>query len=257
MKFSIILTDCHHMYPKECCLHLKFLSYRSSEVAKYCNMEHTKECSVFSQYYFPNMIDGLLKTRKVTCEPSAATCLHKFMITTVGILHGELTMASILRKQQEMTFDIPDLMMNQMKMNNMMDNTTRKMASSEKMVKEAMSNFSDLSHFLDAKTMQMLHDHVEILYGLSDSDDQAAVYMKVKMVQCVGLHEALSCLMETGDKAGLSMEAVHVLNATLGRMFEMTNKMCTKTTVLSLVKGILCFTLRWYNTLQVKFDLLV
>ena len=81
--------------------------------------------------------------------------------------------------------------------------------------------------------------------------------MKVKMVQCVGLHEALSCLMETGDKAGLSMEAVHVLNATLGRMFEMTNKMCTKTTVLSLVKGILCFTLRWYHTLQVKFDLLV
>jgi hypothetical protein len=48
-------------------------------------------------------------------------------------------------------------MMNQMKMNNMMDNATRKMASSEKMVKEAMSNFSDLSHFLDAKTMQMLH----------------------------------------------------------------------------------------------------
>jgi hypothetical protein len=48
-----------------------------------------------------------------------------------------------------------------MKMNNMMDNATRKMASSEKMVKEAMSNFSDLSHFLEQ--VAALGSHVTFL----------------------------------------------------------------------------------------------
>ncbi|XP_063434047.1 uncharacterized protein LOC134715647 isoform X2 [Mytilus trossulus] len=208
----------------------------SSEVAKYCSMEHTKQCSIFSQSTFPQMIDEHLKSRHIDCSPSAETCLHKYQITAMGIIHGDLTMAAMAKKREQMTLRIADMMMNKDNMGEMMDNATRMMSIDEKTMAEAFFNFSTLSKYADNKTLQLMKSHIESLASLSEMDDPMAMYTKVKMLQCVSFNEAWSCLMDKGDEAGLSPEVVHVLNETMGMFYNMVSGMCSRVSVLYLME---------------------
>ncbi|XP_052102318.1 uncharacterized protein LOC127735918 isoform X2 [Mytilus californianus] len=208
----------------------------SSEVAKYCSMEHTKQCSIFSQSTFPQMIDEHLKSRHIDCSPSSETCLHKYQITAMGILHGDLTMAAMAKKKEQMTLRIADMMMNKDNMGEMMDNATRMMSIDEKKMADAFFNFSTLSKYADNKTLQLMKSHIESLASLSEMDDPMAMYTKVKMLQCVGFNEAWSCLMDKGDEAGLSPEVVHVLNETMGMFYSMVSGMCSRVSVLYLME---------------------
>lgn len=210
---------------------------RSSEVAKYCSMEHTKQCSIFSQSTFPQMIDEHLKSRHIDCSPSAETCLHKYQITAMGIIHGDLTMAAMAKKKEQMTLRIADMMMNKDNMGEMMDNATRMMSIDEKTMAAAFFNFSTLSKYADNKTLQLMKSHIESLASLSEMDDPMAMYTKVKMLQCVAFNEAWSCLLDKGDEAGLSPEVVQVLNETMGMFYNMVSGMCSRVSVLYLMEG--------------------
>lgn len=210
-----------------------FFYFSAADIAKYCSLEHTKQCSIFAQSTYPPKMDSDLASRGMTCTNDAEECLYKFYMSSVSMLHRDLTMASVMKKREEMTYNMADMMNN---MNVMMANITRMVSMDDGMMRDVFMNFSMLSHFMDNKTLEQMKVNVENLISAANSDDHMVTYAKVKIKTCAGFYEAWTCMMEKGSESGLSSVAVQGLNITLKQYFSLISSMCSEASVMHLTE---------------------
>ena len=79
------------------------LYYRAMDIAEACVEDRSERCSVFGKWTVmeqQSVVKELtMMTRNMTCEDNLGLCLHRFLYSTMSVIHADTVLANVTKSR--------------------------------------------------------------------------------------------------------------------------------------------------------------